>query len=314
MKYDPIRIEEIRAAQKRIAIDIIRTPLVKLNIDDAPAEIYLKLENLQPVRSFKIRPASNALRSMDKKQLENGVWTVSAGNFSQGLAWMAKKLNVKCTVALSENTPQTKIEKTEKLGADVRKLPSSEALNIYWSRTYPGIEGVFIHPSNDPAVMAGGGTIGLEIVEDLPDVDTILVPWGCGGFTCGVASAVKALKPNVKVIACEIETNVKLGNALKPDEIITDGRRQLVFPELVDLYKKIVDRNLIVSLKETAESIKLMIERNCVVSEGRGGVSVAAALSGRAGKGKIACIVTGGNIEPEKLVQIFEGKLPNLWE
>jgi len=313
MKYKPIPLKEIKAAQKRIAQDVVRTPLIKLNIDDAPAEIYLKLENLTPIRSFKIRPASNALRSMDKKQLENGVWTVSAGNFSQGLAWMARKLGVKCTVALSETTPQSKIKKTEQLGAKVIKLPPKDNVDLFYSRTLEGMKGTFVHPSNDPIVMAGGGTIGVEIVEDLPDVDTVVLPWGCGGFACGVASAMKALKPDVKVFTSELETSVKLANVFKKDIVLTDGREQLVFPELVDLAHQLVDDSLVVSLKETAEAIKLMVERNCIVAEGKAAVAIAAALSGRAGKGKIACVVTGGNLDTEKLVKVLNGELPKLW-
>ena len=165
-KYDPIPLEEIKEAQKRIADDIIRTPIIKLNVE-TPAEIYLKLETLQSIRSFKARPASNTIRQLNQEQLKNGVWTASSGNFSQGLASMAKKLGVKCTIYLSEDTPQSKIEKTEKLGAKVVKLPHEEYLMIYMTRSIEGAEGTFIHPSMDPVIMAGNGTIGLEIMEDM---------------------------------------------------------------------------------------------------------------------------------------------------
>jgi threonine dehydratase len=318
--YDPIPLEEIKAAQKRISADIVRTPLVKLNVDDAIAEIYLKLENLQPIRSFKIRGASNALSLMDPKQLEDGVWTNSAGNFAQGLAWMAKKLGVKCSVVVSSNASQTKLENIMHLGADVIKAPFNKYVEIYTTRTFEATEGTFVHAFSDAAVMAGNGTIGLEILDDLPDVGTVLVPWGGGGLTCGIASAIRAIKPDVKIFACEIETGAPLIASNKSGRAATnadyvpsfvDGiSAPLVLPEMFDLSKTLIDDTLVVSLEETVEAIRVLAERNCVIAEGAGAVSVAAALSGRAGTGKIACIVSGGNIDLNKLVKIFQGKIP----
>jgi len=310
VKYAPIPLEEIKAAQKRIAQDVTRTPLVKLNVDDAPAEIYLKLENLTPIRSFKIRPASNALRLMTKEQLENGVWTASAGNFAQGLAYMARKLGVKCTVALSNTVPQNKLKKILQLGAQVKKLASDEYYEIFFTRTHESMKGTFVHPSADPAVMAGGGTIGLEILDDLPDVDTILVPWGIGGLTCGITSAIKALKPNVKIFACD---GGPLTRALESDLEISDGRKENLVPEVYNLARRLIDGTLLTSEEERAEAMRIMVLRNCIVSEDWPARTVAAALSGRAGTGKIACVITGGNIDSDKLIQVLEGKHPNLW-
>lgn len=319
--YDPIPLEKIEAAQKRISNDVVRTPLVRLNVDDASAEIYLKLENLQPIRAFKIRAASNAMRLMDQKLLENGVWTVSAGNWAQGLAWTAKKLGVKCTIVLPSHVPQTKLEKILHLGAEVIKVSADKFFEIFVTRTHEGVEGTFVHPFSDPVVIAGNGTIGLEIVEDLPAVDTVLVPWGGGGLICGVASAMRAIKPDVKLYACEIETGAPLAASYRSGKAVTDAdyvhsfvdgiSAPLVLPEMFDLAKTLIDGTLVVSLEETAEAIRLLVERNCVVAEGAGAVSVAAALSGRAGTGKVVCIVSGGNIDPSILVQILNGKVPS---
>jgi threonine dehydratase len=318
--YDPIPLEEIKAAQERISTDIVRTPLVRLNVDDAPAEIYLKLENLQPIRSFKIRGASNAMRSMDKKLLEDGVWTVSAGNWAQGLTWAAKKLGVKCTIVLPTHVPETKLEKILHLGAEVIKVPANKYWEIYATRTFEGIEGTFVPAFNDPKVMAGNGTIGLEILEDLPDVDTVLIPWGGGGLACGIASAIRAIKPDVKIYACEIETGAPLIASLKSGKAATgvdyvpsfvDGiSAPWVLPEMYDLAETLIDDTLVVSLKETVEAIRLLAVQNSVVAEGAGAVSVAAALTGRAGTGKIVCIISGGNIDLDKLVKIFQGIIP----
>jgi len=321
VSYDPIPLEDIKAAQERISTDILRTPLVRLNVDDAQADIYLKLENLQPIRVFKIRAASNAMRLMDPKQLENGVWTVSAGNWAQGLAWMAKKLGVSCTIVLPSHVPQTKLEKILHLGAEVVKVPAEKFFEIFITQTYEGIEGTFVHAFSDPAVMAGNGTIGLEIVEDLPDVDTVLVPWGGGGLACGIASAIRSIKPDVKLYACEIESGAPLAASFKSGKAATnadyvhsfvDGiSAPIVLPEMFSLAKTLIDGTLVVSLEETIEAIRLLVERNCVVAEGAGAVSVAAALSGKAGDGRVVCIVSGGNIDQSKLVQILQGKIPS---
>jgi len=318
--YGSIPLEDILAAQERISSDIVRTPLVRLNLDDAPAEIYLKLENLQPVRAFKIRAACNAMRTMDKELLENGVWTVSAGNWALGLAWAAKKLGVKCTIVLPTHAPTTKLEKILNLGAEVIKVPADKFFEIFVTRTHEGIEGTFVHAFSDPAVMAGNGTIGLEILEDLPDVDTVLVAWGGGGLACGVASAIRAIKPDVKIYACEIETSQPLTASFKSGKAATnadyahsfvDGiSAPWVLPEMFELAKPLIEDTLVVSLEETVEAIKLLAVQNSVIAEGAGAVSVAAALSGRAGTGKIVCIISGGNIDLEKLVKIFQGKIP----
>jgi len=308
-KYDPIPLEDIKAAQKRIKDDALRTPLVKLNAGDTPAEIYLKLENLQPMRAFKVRPASNAVRLLNKNQLKKGVWTISSGNFAQGLAWMAQKLGIPCTICLSETVPEIKAKKSKQLGAKVLRVSPEDAMDIFFTGEYDGVEGTFVHPSNDPAAMAGNGTLGLEILEDMPDVDAIVVPWGIGGFACGVASAVKALNPRVKVITAEIDSDNKYEAALKVGGV-TDPYKQKIFPEMYDLADGLIDEALVVTEAEVYYAVKLLAERNCVISELQGAYSVAAALSGKAGSGKVACVITGGNIDLDLYAKILTEKPP----
>jgi threonine dehydratase len=318
--YEPTPIEEIRAAQRRIAGEVVRIPLVRLDVEDAPAEIYLKLETLQPIRAFKIRAAGNAMKLTDRKQLEKGVWTASAGNWAQGVAWYARRLGVACSIVVPDNVPEVKEEALKRLGARVVKVPYDRWLEIFFTRRYEAMEGLFLHAFSDPAVIAGNGTIGLEILEDLPDVDAVLIPWGGGGLACGVASAVRALKPDTKLYACEVETVTPLADSYaagRPAEEIpyspsfVDGiGAPLILPEMWDLAKQLLDGSLVVGLEETVEAIRLLAERNCVIAEGAGAVSVAAALAGKAGDGKVVCVVSGGNIDVSKLVKIFQGKEP----
>ena len=319
-KYEPIPLREIEAACECIAGEVVRTPLVRFNVEDAPADIHLKLETLQPIRAFKIRAACNAMKLADRKQLKKGVWTVSAGNWAQGLAWFARRLRVKCTILVPEHIPITKEDAIRRLGAKVLKIPVKEGIQVLFTRRYEGMKGLFIHPFSDPAVMAGNGTIGLEILEDLPDVDAVLIPWGGGGLACGIASAIRSLKLDVKLYACEIETATPLTTTYAlgapPEHIaytpsFVDGIGiPAIWPEMWDLAKQLLDGSFVVGLKETAEAIQLLAERNCVIAEGAGAVSVAAALAGKAGNGKVVCIVSGGNIDTTQLIKILQGNVP----
>lgn len=322
-KHNPIPIAEIKAAQKRISDTIVRTPLVKLNVEDAPAEIYLKLENLQPTGSFKIRGASNAMKTAKPKDLKNGVWTFSTGNHGQGLAWNAQKLGIECTVIGFENTAQTKIGAMKKMGAKVKLVPLPKDTQgwrqAFEPRTYKEMKGLFISSASDPAVMAGQGTIGLEILEDLPDMDTVVMPFGAGGLSCGIASAIRALKPETKLYGCTAETGRALaasfaaGKQVDVERIpsfVAGANSGTLAPEMWDLAKRLLDGAHIASLKEICDAIRLMIERNRIISEGAGAVPVAVALAGKVGKGKIVCVVSGGNIDLDKLVKIFQGKIP----
>ena len=312
-------LEDIRAARARIADSAIRTPLIRLNVEDAPAEIWLKLENLQPIGSFKLRGAGNAMALLPKETLAKGVYTASAGNMAQGVAWNARRLGVPCTVVVPDHAPQTKIAAVERLGASIVRLPFDAWWNVIVEHHHPGIEGVFIHPVSDPAVIAGNGTIGLEILEDLPDVSAVIVPYGGGGLSCGIASAIRALSASVKMYAAEVDTAAPLsaslaaGRRLKIDYTpsFVDGIGSTgILEEMWPLASRLLDGSCVVSVAAAAGAVKLLVERNRVVAEGAGATSVAAALSGKAGSGKIVCVISGGNIDAAKLAAILTGQLP----
>jgi threonine dehydratase len=312
-----IPLDQIRAAQERIKGAAIRTPLVRLNVADAPAEIYLKLENLQPIGSFKIRGASNAMRLVDREQLKDGVWTASAGNMAQGVAWCARQSGIKCTVIVPEGAPATKLAAIERLGASYVKVPFDVWYDVFRTRAYEGMEGLFVHAFSDPPVIAGNGTIGLEILEDLPDVDAVVVPYGGGGLSCGIASALRALKPDTRVYACEVDTGAPLAASLEAGEPIEVAYTQsfvdgiggpTLFSEMWEMSRDLLDGSLVVSLAETAGAVRLLAERNRVIAEGAGATPVAAALAGKAGAGKVVCVVSGGNIDLHKLARILEGE------
>ncbi len=316
---EPISLSAIREAQNRLSDTVFRTPLVPLNADDSPAEIFLKLENLQPIGSFKLRGAGNAMQLAKKEQLQKGVWTVSAGNWAQGVAWYARLLGVKCTVVVPESAPETKITAIERLGARVVFATFDDCLQIFRSRSYKGMAGFFLDDFSEPAVRAGHGTIGLEILEELPEVDAVVIPYGGGGLSCGIAPGLRALRPDTKVYACEVETGAPLAASLaagKPVEIdhtssFVDGiSAPFLFPGMWELASELLDGSLVVGLEEVASAIRILAERNCIIAEGAGAVSVAAALTGKAGSGKVVCIISGGNIDKSKLAKILEGKAP----
>jgi threonine dehydratase len=316
---DPVPLEGIHAARMHIAGAAIRTPIIRLNVDDAPAEIYLKLENLQPIGSFKIRGACNAIANAPHAALERGVWTASAGNMAQGVAWAARRQGLQCTVVAPDHAPRTKLDAIRRLGGRVVQAPFAEWFEVLRTRTFPGMEGLFIHPVSDPAVMEGNGTIGLEILEECADVDAIVIPYGGGGLSCGIASAVRALRPATRIFAAEVETAAPLAasfaagsaQAIEYRKSFVDGIGGLfVLPEMWPLARKLLDDSLVVSLGAVADAVRLLVERNRVVAEGAGATPVAAALTGRAGEGKVVCVVSGGNIDPQTLATILRGEMP----
>ena len=299
----------------------MRTPLVPLDADFGPGRIYLKLENLQPIRSFKLRGAGNALALVGEEELREGVWTASAGNMAQAVAWHASRRRLPCTVVVPETAPQTKLDAVARLGARIVAVPVETWLEVFRTRKYPGMTGVFVHPFSDPNVIAGNGTIGLEIIEDLPGVDAVLVPYGGGGLCSGIASALRALAPRCRVYACEVETAAPLQASLAAGEPVevdhvpsfVDGiGAPRVFPEMFRLVRQLVEGSIVVSLDGVAAAIRLLVERAGVVAEGAGASPVAAALSGRAGGGNLVCVVSGGNIDAPVLATILEGKTPQL--
>ena len=316
---EPVSLEQIHAARKRIAGSAIRTPLVRMNVEDAPAEIYLKLENLQPIRSFKIRGAANAMSQASPEELRRGVWAASAGNMAQGVAWYARKLGVACKVVVPDTAPATKVSAVERLGAQVIKVPFATWLEVFSTRRFEGLNGFFVHPFSDPMVMAGNGTIGLEILEDLPDVEAVVIPYGGGGLSCGIASALRGLKPDTRIYAAEVETAAPLAASWLAEEPVrvvytpsfVDGiGAPNVFPEMWQLARRLLDGSLVTGLTEIANAITLLADRNRVIAEGAGAAAVAATLAGKAGGGKIVCVVSGGNIDLDKVAKIFHGEVP----
>jgi len=316
---DSIPLEQVHAAAGRIAGVALRTPLIRLNVDDAPAEIYLKLENLQPIGSFKIRGSANAMALASDADLARGVYTASAGNMAQGVAWNARRLGIPCHVVVPDHAPRTKLAAVERLGGRVIRVPFDEWWKVLMDHRYPGLDATFIHPVAEPHVIAGNGTIGLEILEQLPDVDAIVVPFGGGGLCCGIATAIRAQRPEVKIFAGEVATAAPLsaslaaGSPLQIDYTPTfvDGiGGKGVLPEMWPLVRSLVDGSLVVSIDETAEALRLLATRNRVIAEGAGAVPVAAALAGQAGGGKVVCVVSGGNIDVEVLATILNGNIP----
>ncbi len=311
-----IALAEIEAARDRIADVAVRTPLVRLPIDDAPAEIWCKLETLQPINSFKIRGAANAVRSAAPAARERGLLTASAGNMAQGVAWIGRELGLQATIAVPEHAPEAKLVAIERLGGRVLKVPYDDWWNAIVTSRIDGQEGLFVHPVADPAVMAGNGTIGLEIVEDLPDVDAVVIPVGGGGLTVGIASAVKALAPEAKIYTAEPATGAALHAALaaggptdvdyQPSFVDGSGSRR-VLDDMWPRLAEVVDHAVSVPIADAANAVRTLAERLRVIAEGAGALSTAAALAGNTGSGKVVCVVSGGNIDFGKLAPILEG-------
>jgi threonine dehydratase len=313
-----IELHEIEAARARIADVAVRTPLVRLYGAEVPdgTEIYLKLEALQPIGSFKIRGATNAIRLASDDERRGGLVTASAGNMAQGVAWAGRELGLPATIAVPEHAPQAKLSAIERLGGTVVKLPYDRWWQAIVTGSVDGVEGLFVHPVQDEGVMAGNGTIGLEIVEDLPDPDAVVIPYGGGGLTVGIASAVRALRPEVRVYTAEPATGAALSAALEAGEPVDveyapsfvdgAGSRRVLDP-MWPRVRELVNGGFAVPIADAAAAVRMLAARVHVVAEGAGALALAAALSGRAGAGKVVCIVSGGNIDPAKLAEILQG-------
>jgi threonine dehydratase len=308
----PITLDQVEDARRNIASVALRTPLVRCNAD-LPVELYLKLENLQPIGSFKIRGAANVMARTPRERLERGVLTASAGNMAQGVAFCARRMGVEATIVAPETAPATKIAAVERMGGRVIKVPFADWWRTFETRSYPGVEATFIHAFDDPDVMAGNGTIGLESLEDLPEMDAVVIPWGGGGLSCGIAEVLRARAPRVRLYAAEIETAAPLAASLAAGEPRTveytpsfvDGiGSKMVFASMFERAQRLLDGSLVVTLVEAARAMKLVAERNRVVIEGAAACAVAAALSGRAGAGRVVAIVSGGNIDLDKFAQV----------
>ncbi len=266
-----------------------------------------------------MRGAGNAMRCAKPDTLRAGVWTPSAGNMAQGVAWSARRLNVSCTAVVPEAAPRTKIAALDRLGARILRVPYEAWWKCIETHAAARVEGVLVHPVSDPNVIAGNGTVGMEILEDLPDVDTILVPYGGGGLSIGVAAAVRALRPGVRIYACEVETAAPFAASLECDAptsvehqpSFVDGiGGKSVLREMWPAARELLDGSIVVTLDEVCDAVRLLVERARIVAEGAGAVPVAAALSGRAGSGRIACVVSGGNLDPNILATILRGERP----
>ena len=310
-----IELAAIETARPRVMSAAIRTPLVAYGGDQPPGvQAHLKLEVLQPIGSFKIRGATNAMTLMEASETAGGFLTASAGNMAQAVAWNAQRLGVPCTVVAPDTAPEAKIAAVERLGARVIRVSFDRWWQTFSERSYPGENGAFVHPFDDERVMAGNGTIGLELLEDLPELDVVLVPWGGGGLACGIASAIGALRPECRVYAVEVETAAPLAASLaagRPVSIdmqpsFVDGiGSKTVLPGMFERARVLLAGSLVATVNETQAALRGMVERNHVVSEGAGAVALAVALSGRAGTGRIACIVSGGSIGSAELAALL---------
>lgn len=314
-------LAQVRAAQERIKSRAMRTPLIPVH---AGGLAWLKLENLQPIGSFKLRGAANKMLSVPRETLEQGVYTASAGNMAQGVAFAARFLKVAATALMPDSAPQTKSDAVERLGGTVERVPYDEWWQVMQSGGREGMHGLFVHPFADTAVMAGNGTIALEIVEDRPDVEAVLVPWGGGGLTCGIAAAMRALNPSVRVFAVEVEGAAPLTASRAAGTPVTiDNRRSFidgmggrgVFAEMWPLAQALVADVLTVTVDQVADAIRLLAQRGRVVAEGAGAAPVAAAIAHAArlapNQGSVVCVVSGGNIDASVLSQILAGNAPS---
>ena len=308
----PITLAQVSEARTNLAGVALRTPLVRC-FADSPAEVWLKLENLQPIGSFKIRGAANVMARTPPELLAPGVLTASAGNMAQGVAFCARRIGVPATIVAPDTAPATKIRAVERLGGRVILAPFADWWRTFETRTYPGVNATFIHAFDDLDVMAGNGTISLELLEDLPSLDAVVIPWGGGGLSCGIAAVLRQLAPRVKIYAAEVETAAPLAASLAAGEPRTveytasfvDGiGSKMVFRNMFEHAQRLLDGSLVVTLDEAANAMKLVAERNRVIVEGASACAIAAVLSGRAGSGKVAAIVSGGNIDLEKFAQL----------
>ena len=311
----PIRLSEIQEARKRIARTIVRTPLIRLDLGPDFPDIRLKLENLQPINAYKLRGAANAVALLPDSERKRGVWTISAGNAGQGVAYAARQAGVPCAVVVIETAPKSKLDRMRALGAKLIPVSYDVAWKTLDERSFPGADGTFIHPFDDDNFIAGHGTMGLEILEDAPDTAAVIASIGGGGLVTGVGAAIKALKPETKIFGVEPETAAPSALSFKmgSPQVFKDWKASFVdgaggqstFPRMWERMKPIVDDYFVVSLEETRKAMRLIAEKTRVISEGAGALPLAAALSGKAGKGPIVAIVSGGNIDLNKFCELI---------
>jgi len=311
----PIELSEIRAACERIANTIIRTPLIRLELGPEFPDIHIKLENLQPINAYKLRGAANSVAMLSEADRKRGVWTISAGNAGQGVAYAARAAHMPCSVVVVETAPKSKLERMKALGAKLIPVPYEIAWKALDERSFPEVDGTFIHPFDDNDFIAGHGTMGLEILEDAPDAAAVVASIGGGGLITGVASAIKALRPEIKVLGVEPETAAPAALSFKKGSpqvfsnwtasFVDGAGGQSMFPRMWERMKPLVDDYVVVTLEQTKSAMRLLAEKARVISEGAGALPVAAAVSGKAGKGPIVAIVSGGNIDLQKFCELI---------
>src|SRR5438128_1916002 len=310
----PIKLDEIKDARQRIAKTIVRTPLVRLELGpDFPCD-RVKMENLQPINAYKLRGAANAVAMLPESERKRGVWTISAGNAGQGVAYAARQAGVPCTVVAIETAPESKLDRMRALGAKLVLVSYDVAWNALDDRAFPGVEGTFVHPFDDDNFIAGHGTMALEILEDAPDTKAIIAAIGGGGLITGIASAIKSIKPEIKIFGAEPETAAPAALSFEKGspQIFTNWKASFVdgaggqsmFPRMWERLKPVVDGYIVVSLDETKNAMRLLAEKARIIAEGAGALPVAAALTERAGKGPIVAIVSGGNIDLNKFCEL----------
>jgi len=312
----PICLSDIQEARKRIARTIVRTPLIRLDLGPDFPDIRLKLENLQPINAYKLRGAANAVALLLDSERKRGVWTISAGNAGQGVAYAARQAGVPCAVVVIETAPKSKLDRMRALGAKLIPVSYDVAWKTLEERSFPGADGTFIHPFDDDTFIAGHGTMGLEILEDAPDTAAVIASIGGGGLITGVGAAIKALKPETKIFGVEPETAAPSALSFKmgSPQIFKDWKASFVdgaggqstFPRMWERMKPIVDDYFVVTLEETRKAMRLMAEKARIISEGAGALPLAAALTGKAGQGPIVAIVSGGNIDLKKFSELIE--------
>ena len=310
----PISSGDIEQARSRIAGTVLRTPLVKLDLGGGAPDIRLKLENLQPTNAYKIRGAANAVAALSDAERAHGVWTISAGNAGQGVAYAARQFGINCTVVAIETAPQTKLDRMRALGATIVPVSYDEAWKAAESHEYAGLDGTFIHPFDNHDFIAGHGTMGLEILEDAPDVHTVIAAIGGGGLISGVGSAIKSARPDIAVIGAEPETAAPYAYSLQeggPRKFLdwqasfVDGAGgKSVTERMWQRMRPVTDGAITVSLDQTAEAMRLIAEKTRTIAEGAGALSLAAALTGQAGQGPIVCIISGGNIDLKTFAEL----------
>jgi threonine dehydratase len=311
----PIKLDEIRQARERIAQTIVRTPLVRLELGPDFPDVRLKLENLQPINAYKLRGAANAVALLPEQDRKRGVWTISAGNAGQGVAYAAREAGVPCTVVAIETAPESKLARMRALGARLVLVSYDVAWKALDDRAFPGVDGTFVHPFDDDNFIAGHGSMGLEILEDAPDTKAIIASIGGGGLITGVASAIKAINPGIKIFGAEPETAAPAALSFEKNSpqvfknwkasFVDGAGGQSVFPRMWERMRPLVDGYIVVTLEETKNAMRLMAEKARVISEGAGALPLAAALTGKAGKGPIVAIVSGGNIDLKKFFELI---------